>query len=93
MQILVEGTQPGNVATMGNLGQWIPRLPEPYTGTLDSVDPQPTMETFFAVPRDQFILVDLKTMTIIDILEADPKGIIAEVEGMLPPVDGGTPDM
>jgi hypothetical protein len=93
MNILVEGKTPSDIATEANLGTWITRVPIPYTGTLDSVDPQPTMETFFGVPRDQFILVDLKTMQFLDIFDADPNGAIQEVESLLGPVDAGVPDM
>jgi hypothetical protein len=93
MQILVEGKTPQDVATKDNLDAWIAKVPLPYTTALDSVDPQDPMETFFVVPRDQFILVDLKTMKFLDILDADPNSAIAEIEGMLPPVDGGAPDM
>ena len=89
VNVLVEGKTPSDAAARGNLDLWIPRLPEPYTGTLDSVDPQPTLENFFNVPRDQFVLVELSTMKLIDILDADPKGAVAEVEGLLPPTDGG----
>ena len=90
--ILVEGKTPADIATKSNLDAWIPRLPEPYTGALDSVDPQPKLEDFFSVPRDQFIIVDLTTMALVDVLEANPKAAVAEVEGLLP-VDGGWPDM
>jgi hypothetical protein len=93
MNILVEGKTPSDAATKSNLDTWIPRLPESYTGALDSVDPQPTMENFFGVPRDQFILIDLKTMQFLDIFDANPKAAIAEIEGLLPAVDGGTPDL
>jgi hypothetical protein len=90
MNILAEGTTPANKATQANLKTWIARAGITYTATLDSVDPQPGMETFFSVPRDQFILVDLKTMTLIEIIDADPNTAIAEIESMLPPVDGGS---
>jgi hypothetical protein len=87
--ILVEGKTPTDLATRSNLDAWIGRLPESYTGLLDSVDPQPKLEDFFSVPRDQFVIVDLKTMKFVDIYEADPNGAMAAVESMLPPVDGG----
>ena len=95
MDIIVEGKTPNDIATRSNLDAWVARVPLPFTATLDSVDPQPTMETFFGTPRDQFILIDLKTMTFIDIFAADPRGAIKAVEALLPPVDGdgGTPDM
>jgi hypothetical protein len=95
MQILVEGRAVTSAAVKGNLDQWIGRVPLPYTSTLDSVAPQPTMETFFSVPRDQFLIVDLKTMKLVDIFDTDPMGAIAEVEGLVgaAPPDAGTPDM
>jgi len=89
VNILVEGRTPTDVATRANVDQWAARLPEPYTGLLDSVDPQPKLEDFFNVPRDQFIIVDLRTMQFVDIYEADPSGAVSEVEGLLPPLDGG----
>lgn len=83
MNILVEGSNPTTAATKGNLNTWIQRVPLPFTATLDSVDPQPTMETFFGVPRDQFIVVDLKTMQFVEIYPADPNGAVAAVEELL----------
>ena len=92
--ILVEGKTPQDVATRANLNTWIAKVPLPFSAALDSVDPQPTMETFFGVPRDQFIIIDLKTMKFVDILDADPRGAIAEVEALLGGTpDGGAPDM
>ena len=94
IDILVEGKTPTDTATKDQLDAWIAKVPLPFSGALDSVDPQPSLETFFNVPRDQFIIIDLKTMKFIDVLDADPKGAIAEVEALLPPLpDGGTPDM
>ena len=93
MNVLVEGTTPTNAATKTNLDQWSNRIPLPYTAALDSVDPQQTMEMYFNTPRDQFVLIDLKTMKFIDIFDSNPLAAIKEIEGLLPPVDGGTPDM
>jgi hypothetical protein len=93
MEILVEGSTPASAATRPNLDQWITQVPEPFTTVLDSVPPQPGMETFFGTPRDQFIIVDLRTMKFIDIWDADPQSAINEVEGLLSPTaDGGMPD-
>ena len=92
--ILTEGKTPNDVATKVELDAWIGKAALPYSAALDSVDPQPTMETFFNLPRDQFIIIDLKTMKFIDAFDADPKSAIAAVEALLPPSpDGGTPDM
>lgn len=83
INVLVEGNSPTKAATKANLSSWIQRVPLPYTATLDSVDPQPTMEAFFNVPRDQFIIIDLKTMQLVEIYPADPNGAVAAVESML----------
>lgn len=87
VNILVEGSTPTNTATKPNLDTWVNRVPLPYTATLDSTGNQPKMEDFFAVPRDQFIIIDLKTMKFVDIYDSDPNGAIEEVLGLLP--DGG----
>lgn len=87
INILVEGSTPANTATKGNLDTWVNRVPLPYSATLDSVGGQPKMEEFFGVPRDQFIIVDLKTMKFINIYDSDPNSAIDEVLGYLP--DGG----
>ena len=84
VNVLVEGKTPNDAATKANLDSWIGRVPLPYTAILDSVDPQPSLESFFGVPRDQFVIVDLKTMKLVDILGADPNGAIAAVEALLP---------
>ncbi len=83
MVILVEGSSPGSSATKSQLNNWISKVPQPFTGTLDSVDPQPLMEDYFGVPRDQFIVVDLKTMKMVEVVQANPKQAIADVEAML----------
>src|SRR5436305_1092514 len=80
------GAGDSDVATKTNLDLWIGRVPQPFTATLDSVDPQPGMESFFNVPRDQFLVVDLKTMQLIDLLDSDPQAAVDEVEGLLPPL-------
>lgn len=87
VNILVEGTTPQNTATKANLDTWINRVPLSYTATLDSTANQPKMEDFFGVPRDQFIIIDLKTMKFVNIYDSDPNGAIQEVLGYLP--DGG----
>ena len=92
--ILVEGKTPSDAATRVELDAWIGKANLPYSASLDSADPQPTLETFFNVPRDQFIIVDLKTMQFVDIFDANPMAAIAAVKALLPSVpDGGTPDM
>ena len=92
VQILVEGKTPADVANKANLNSWISRVSLPYTSTLDTVDPSP-LEIFFGVPRDQFILVDLKTMAVLDIIDANPQAAVAEVEQLLGlSTDGGAGD-
>ncbi len=65
MAVVVEGTSPGTTATMAQVSAWIRSAMAPYTMTMDSMDPQPTMEDFFSVPRDTFITVDLQNMQIL----------------------------
>lgn len=93
MQILVEGKTPSDMATRTQLDAWIATIKLPYTAALNEADPNFELETYFNVPRDQFIIVDLRTMKLVDVLDADPMGAIAEVEGLVGGRDGGTPDL
>lgn len=90
MVILVEGKTPNDQATRGDLDTWIRAGKIPFTATLDSVDPQPAMETYFNVPRDQSLVIDLASMTLIEVVDANAQQAISDVEAMLPG-DMGTP--
>ena len=89
MNVLVEGSTPASVATQANLNSWINRIAIPYTATLDTVAPQPTMEIYFGAPRDQFVIIDLTAMKFVSIYDADPMGAINEVKGYLSSSDAG----
>ncbi len=93
MQILVEGKTPSDMAGKAQLDAWITSINLPYTATLNEADPNYELEAYFNVPRDQFIIVDLKTMKLVDVLDSDPMGAISEVEGLVSGRDGGVPDM
>ena len=83
MIILTEGKTPSDIATRANLDAWIAKVPQPFTATLDSVDPQAGMESYFSVPRDQFLLIDLKTMKLIEIVAANPQRVVDDVQALL----------
>ena len=83
--VLTEGSSPGGPpATVANLKQWIERVPQYYTGTLDSVAPQQGLEDYFGVQRDHMLLIDLSTMTLVDMFDSDPQGALDAAAKMLP---------
>jgi hypothetical protein len=73
MGILTEGRTSSVAATKADLDTWIQSLSAPYTWTLDSVYPQPRVQSFFdgvfipngGVSRGNFVTVDLSTMKIV----------------------------
>jgi hypothetical protein len=65
--VLVEGDPPNEPATRANLEAWITSAKAPYTWALDATAPQTDFKTYFSVPRDTAILINLSTMKIISI--------------------------
>jgi hypothetical protein len=63
--VITEGNPPLAPATKGELDSWIATYMTPNTWTLDSVDPQPQMETYFGVGRENYYTIDLSTMKIV----------------------------
>ncbi len=51
--------------------------------TLDSVAPQPFMEDYFGLARDSYIIIDLSTMKIVEIIEQDVDAALAKLESLL----------
>jgi len=85
MGILTEGRTPDLKATPAQLAAWSMSAMAPYTLTLDSVAPQPPMEDAFGLARDSYILIDLKTMKITDIVEQDIDAALAKLTAALGP--------
>src|SRR5260370_24490987 len=83
MNILVEGSMPSNTATKANLDSWIKSAKAPFTCTLDSVAPQPVMETFFSTGRDLQLVVDLSSMKLLQTFNTDVPGAIAFINQKL----------
>jgi hypothetical protein len=54
-------------ATKGELDAWISSYMTPNTWTLDSVDPQPPMETYFSTGRETYYTIELATMKIVGV--------------------------
>src|SRR5258706_2900459 len=83
MSIVTEGSRPDNKATKAQVDNWIGKAMAPFGMTQDSVAPQPFMEDFFGVARDTYIIIDLKTMMIVEIFEQDVTGALAKLESLL----------
>ena len=83
MTIMTEGTAPGTIATRSQLTSWIGRTRAPFTMVLDSADPQPDMESYFSRPRDTIIIVDLRTMTIVEIVASDVNRALTDLRMLL----------
>jgi hypothetical protein len=75
MGVLTEGATQTTPATKANLDAWISGLGVPFTWTLDSVTPQDTLEDWYGEPRDSFILIDLKTMKVVEIASDHVKAL------------------
>jgi hypothetical protein len=71
MTILTEGSTPQMYPLQAQLDAWNQRANAPFSMVLDSEDPQPRMEQFFARPRDTYIQIDLSTMRIVEIITGD----------------------
>ena len=69
MGVLTEGRTPSEPATESNLGSFINKAKAPFTYTLDSVSPQTDLESYFDSLRDSFIIIDLSTMKIVNIID------------------------
>src|SRR5438105_2629475 len=87
MDVLVEGTTPSTPATQANLNSWIGSAGEMFTATLDATDPNFALEFYFTAGRDTYVIVDLKTMQIVDQIDALAGGssaAFAEFDMLLP---------
>ena len=69
MGVLTEGVTPSDVATTANLDAFVSKAGAPFTYTLDSVSPQTDLESYFSNARDTFIIIDLETMKIEQIID------------------------
>ena len=83
MVVLTEGTTHSNKATQANLDTWVGSAKAPYTTTLDSAAPQPGMETFFKTDRDTAVLVDLKTMKVVQVIRNNAARALTELNKLL----------
>ena len=92
--VLTEGVTPTDVATPTNLDKFIAGTKAPYSFALDAEAPATDLETYFNEPRDTSILIDLKTMKIVDIIESDIARAMAELQSLLTPsaLDAGVTD-
>lgn len=86
--MLAEGSAVGSLgtATKSQLDSWITSLGVTFSYVRDSAPPQPFVEDFFGVSRDSFIIIDLKTMKIVEVLGAGSGGVaqaITDLEALL----------
>lgn len=73
--VLVEGATPSDIGTKSNLNSWISSLKLPFTYVLDSVAPQIDMETYFNTGRDTYIIVELPSMKILEVIDQSAGGV------------------
>ena len=85
MGILTEGATPTKRATEVQLQAWSGKAMAPYTLTLDSEAPQTPMEDEFSLERDSYIIVDLKTMKIVEIYQQDVDGALQKLAELVGP--------
>ena len=83
MGILVEGNPPSKPATKANLDGWIFSAKAPNTWALDSTAPQPLIGEYVSLGRDAFIIVDLKTMMIVEITLGNVALALNNLEALL----------
>ena len=86
MGVLVEGGTPSDIATRDNLDAWVTSLKIPYTFVLDSVKPQLDMETYFNTGRDTYVIIDLKTMKVLNVDDQNAGGVmqaLTDLDGYL----------
>jgi hypothetical protein len=83
MVVLTEGTTHSNKATKANLDSWIGSAKAPYTTTLDADPPQKDLEAFFGTDRDTAVLVDLKTMKVVQIIRNNATRALTELNKLL----------
>lgn len=90
--VLTEGISPtGAAATKGNLNTWIMRTAQPFTGSLDSAssspsgEPQLPLEEYFGLPRDNFLVIDLRTMRLVDVFDSNPTAALDSATQLLGP--------
>ena len=81
--VLIDGNPPGVPCTKAQAIQWIAKVPEYFTTFLNSEAPQEAFESFFGIERDHFLIIDLKTMTLVDIIVSDPQAALDEVAPLL----------
>ena len=81
MGVLTEGNTPDTAATIGNLDSWIKQVKAPYTYALD--EGSVGLENFFNRQRDTFIIIDVSTMTVAQIIAADGDAAVAALGQLL----------
>lgn len=81
--VLTQGTSAQKPATKANLDSWISGIKTPNTWTLDSVAPQEPLQALLLSPHDEFVLIDLKTMKILEFITGNVKAALAALYAAL----------
>lgn len=81
--VMTDGNPPGRRATQAQIDSWIANVKQPFTTFNDSEAPQPAFNDYFGIDRDHFLIIELSTMKLIDIVAADPVAAIDEVTPLL----------
>ena len=86
MNILTEGRNPGLRPTRAELEAWVKAVPQPFTAALDSAPPQRGMEDYFGhQPNGSYLLIDLRTMRLIEQVDETPGVVLDDVAILLGP--------
>ncbi|MSP60061.1 MAG: hypothetical protein EXR72_06905 [Myxococcales bacterium] len=70
----------GQAKVQTNLNSWIAAAKAPHTYANDSTD---SSEDYFQSGRDHWVIIDLKTMKIVDVRDSDAAGAIKKFNQLL----------
>jgi hypothetical protein len=86
--VLQDGANLNVPATQKELDTWITSEGAIYSWVLDGPSPQPPLQTFFTLPRDYFVIIDLSTMQVVTIVAGSVPAASA-LGALLAPNGGG----
>ena len=81
ISVLTEGSTPATPASEAQVRAWIARSRAPFTMTLDSVDAP--LESYFGRQRDTYIIIDLHTMTVVEVVGSDVNRALRDLRMLL----------
>jgi len=81
--VLVFGATASTPATKANLDNWITSIASPNTWALDSKPPQDPLTDFFGTGHDEFVIVDLQTMKIVELVPGNVRLALTKLNALL----------